>query len=195
MSGMGTIRDGAAGATIPGPGGRPEPRVEPAARSRPFTTVSGRAVKAVYTAEDLAPFDAARDQGRPGEFPYTRGIHANGYRGKLWTMRQFAGFGTPEDTNRRYKELLAAGVTGLSVAFDLPTLMGRDPDHALSLGEVGKCGVNITSLADMETLFDGISLSEVTTSMTINSPAAMIFAMYLVVAEKQGADWSQISGT
>src|SRR5438874_3980985 len=110
-------------------------------------------------------------------------------------MRQFAGYGTPQDTNRRYRELLSAGATGLSVAFDLPTLMGRDPDHPLSLGEVGKCGVNITSLADMETLFDGISLGDITTSMTINSPAAMIFAMYLVVAEKQGADWKTISGT
>ena len=131
----------------------------------------------------------------PGEFPYVRGIHPTGYRGKLWTMRQFAGFGTPEETNQRYKDLIAAGGTGLSVAFDLPTLMGRDPDHPLSLGEVGKCGVNITSLADMERLFDGISLGDITTSMTINSPAPMIFAMYLVVAEKQGADWQQISGT
>jgi methylmalonyl-CoA mutase N-terminal domain/subunit len=139
--------------------------------------------------------DYDRDVGNPGEFPYVRGIHPTGYRGKLWTMRQFAGFGTPEETNQRYKDLIAAGGTGLSVAFDLPTLMGRDPDHELSLGEVGKCGVNITSLADMERLFDGISLGEITTSMTINSPAPMIFAMYLVVAEKQGADWSKISGT
>ena len=131
----------------------------------------------------------------PGSFPYTRGIHATGYEGKLWTMRQFAGFGTPEQTNARYKALLAAGGTGLSVAFDLPTLMGRDPDHPLSLGEVGKCGVNVTSLADMETLFDGIALGDITTSMTINSPAAMIFAMYLVVAEKQGASWQRLSGT
>src|SRR5438477_5211816 len=131
----------------------------------------------------------------PGIFPYTRGIHASGYEGKLWTMRQFAGFGTPEETNRRYKALLAAGGTGLSVAFDLPTLMGKDPDHELSRGEVGKCGVNITSLADMETLFDGIALADITTSMTINSPAAMIFAMYLVVAEQQGADWAKLSGT
>jgi len=131
----------------------------------------------------------------PGVFPYTRGIHATGYEGKLWTMRQFAGFGTPEETNARYKALLAAGGTGLSVAFDLPTLMGRDPDHELSLGEVGKCGVNVTSLADMETLFDGIPVGEITTSMTINSPAAMIFAMYLVVAEKQGAGWDTLSGT
>src|SRR5213596_285509 len=131
----------------------------------------------------------------PGVFPYTRGIHASGYEGKLWTMRQFAGFGTPEETNARYKALLAAGGTGLSVAFDLPTLMGRDPDHELALGEVGKCGVNVTSLADMETLFDGIALSDITTSMTINSPAAMIFAMYLVVAERQGVDWKTLSGT
>ncbi len=131
----------------------------------------------------------------PGVFPYTRGIHASGYEGKLWTMRQFAGFGTPEETNARYKALLAAGGTGLSVAFDLPTLMGRDPDHELSLGEVGKCGVNVTSLADMETLFDGIPVGSISTSMTINSPAAMIFAMYLVVAEKQGASWQTLSGT
>src|ERR1700756_2324366 len=131
----------------------------------------------------------------PGVFPYTRGIHASGYEGKLWTMRQFAGLGTPEQTNERYKALLRAGGTGLSVAFDLPTLMGRDPDHALSLGEVGKCGVNIASLADMEVLFDGIALADITTSMTINSPAAMIYAMYLVVAEKQGADWRTLSGT
>jgi methylmalonyl-CoA mutase N-terminal domain/subunit len=123
---------------------------------------------------------------RPGAFP-TRGIHASGYDGKLWTMRQFAGFGSPEDTNARYKALLAAGGTGLSVAFDLPTLMGRDPDHPLALGEVGKCGVSVTSLADMEALFDGISLGGITTSMTINSPAAMIFAVS-VVAERQGAD-------
>jgi methylmalonyl-CoA mutase N-terminal domain/subunit len=164
-------------------------------RAAQFTTISGRPIDRLYTAEDVESIDVARDIGLPGEFPYTRGIHATGYRGKLWTMRQFAGFGTPEDTNERYKTLLRAGGTGLSVAFDLPTLMGRDPDHELSLGEVGKCGVNVTSLADMETLFDGIRLSDITTSMTINSPAAMIFAMYLVVAEKQGADWKKISGT
>jgi len=162
---------------------------------RSFTTISGRPVRRVYVPADVARLDYARDVGDPGEFPYTRGIHATGYRGKLWTMRQFAGFGTPEETNERYKTLLRAGGTGLSVAFDLPTLMGRDPDHGLSLGEVGKCGVNVTSLADMETLFDGIALGDITTSMTINSPAAMIFAMYLVVAEKQGADWKTLSGT
>src|SRR3954469_8016185 len=164
-------------------------------RAASFTTISGRSIDRLYTAEDVDGIDYARDINNPGAFPYTRGIHPTGYRGKLWTMRQFAGFGTPEDTNRRYKALLAAGGTGLSVAFDLPTLMGRDPDHELSLGEVGKCGVNITSLADMEVLFEGISLAEVTTSMTINSPAAMIFAMYLVVAEKQGASWKTLSGT
>ena len=165
---------------------------EPTSR---FTTISGRPIERLYTAADVADIQYARDVNDPGIFPYTRGIHATGYRGKLWTMRQFAGFGTPEDTNQRYKTLLRAGGTGLSVAFDLPTLMGRDPDHELSLGEVGKCGVNVTSLADMEALFDGIRLGDITTSMTINSPAAMIFAMYLVVAEKQGADWKKISGT
>jgi methylmalonyl-CoA mutase N-terminal domain/subunit len=164
-------------------------------RAASFTTISGRPIDRLYTAEDVEGIDYARDVNNPGAFPYTRGIHPTGYRGKLWTMRQFAGFGTPEDTNARYKTLLNAGGTGLSVAFDLPTLMGRDPDHELSLGEVGKCGVSIMSLADMETLFDGIQLGDITTSMTINSPAAMIFAMYLVVAEKQGADWKKISGT
>jgi methylmalonyl-CoA mutase N-terminal domain/subunit len=174
--------------------------LEPALKKAPeresqFTTISGRPIERLYTADDLTDLDYARDINAPGEFPYTRGIHPTGYRGKLWTMRQFAGFGTPEETNERYKTLLAAGGTGLSVAFDLPTLMGRDPDHELSLGEVGKCGVSIVSLADMERLFDGISLADITTSMTINSPASMIFAMYLVVAEKQGADWRTLSGT
>jgi methylmalonyl-CoA mutase N-terminal domain/subunit len=164
-------------------------------RAASFTTISGRPIDRLYTSEDVEGIDYARDVNDPGAFPYTRGIHPTGYRGKLWTMRQFAGFGTPEDTNARYKTLLRAGGTGLSVAFDLPTLMGRDPDHELSLGEVGKCGVSIMSLADMETLFDGIQLGDITTSMTINSPAAMIFAMYLVVAEQQGADWKKISGT
>ncbi len=166
-----------------------------AVRPAQFTTISGRPVARLYTPEDVSGLDYGRDLNDPGGFPYTRGIHPSGYRGKLWTMRQFAGFGTPEDTNARYKELLRNGGTGLSVAFDLPTLMGRDPDHALSLGEVGKCGVSIASLADMETLFEGISLADITTSMTINSPASMIFAMYLVVAERQGADWRKISGT
>ena len=164
-------------------------------RKRLFTTISGRPVEELYTPDDIASLDYQRDLADPGEFPYTRGIHPTGYRGKLWTMRQFAGFGTPEETNERYRQLLKAGGTGLSVAFDLPTLMGRDPDHELSLGEVGKCGVNVTSLADMETLFDGIDLAGITTSMTINSPASMIFAMYLVVAEKQGGGWRSLSGT
>ncbi len=164
-------------------------------RPIPFTTISGRAIDRLYTADDLTDLDAARDLANPGEFPYTRGIHPTGYRGRLWTMRQFAGFGAPEETNRRFKELLTAGGGGLSVAFDLPTLMGRDPDHELALGEVGKCGVSIVSLADMERLFDGIALADITTSMTINSPAPMIFAMYLAVAEQQGADWKTLSGT
>ena len=163
--------------------------------SRPFTTISGRRIESLYTQSHLPGFDYRSELSDPGEFPYTRGIHHDGYLGKLWTMRQFAGFGTPEETNRRYKQLLAAGGTGLSVAFDLPTLMGRDPDHALSLGEVGKCGVSVASLADMEQLFDGIPLGDITTSMTINSPAAMILAMYLVVADTQGADWHTLSGT
>jgi methylmalonyl-CoA mutase N-terminal domain/subunit len=160
-----------------------------------FTTVSGREVERLYTPDDLPGFDYDSELGDPGVFPYTRGIHPTGYRGRLWTMRQFAGFGTPEETNERYKQLLAAGGTGLSVAFDLPTLMGRDPDHPLSLGEVGKCGVSVASLADMERLFEGIDLGAITTSMTINSPAAMLFALYLVVAEQQGADWRTLSGT
>ena len=164
-------------------------------RAVPFTTISGRPIDPLYTSEDLADLEPARDLNNPGEFPYTRGIHPTGYRGRLWTMRQFAGFGAPEETNQRFKELLKAGGGGLSVAFDLPTLMGRDPDHELSLGEVGKCGVSIVSLADMERLFDGIDLATITTSMTINSPAPMIFAMYLAVAEKQGADWKKLSGT
>jgi methylmalonyl-CoA mutase N-terminal domain/subunit len=164
-------------------------------RAGPFTTISGRPVNRLYTKQDLADIDLARTSPAPGIFPYTRGIHRTGYGGKLWTMRQFAGYGTPEETNQRYKALLRAGGTGLSVAFDLPTLMGRDPDHELARGEVGKCGVSIVSLADMETLFDGIPLAEITTSMTINSPASMIFAMYLVVAERQGADWKKLSGT
>ena len=160
-----------------------------------FQTISARPIERLYTPESVPQFDYDRELGDPGVYPYTRGIHPTGYRGKLWTMRQFAGFGTPEDTNRRYRELLAAGATGLSVAFDLPTLMGRDPDHPLALGETGKCGVNVTSLADMEALFDGIALGSITTSMTINAPAPMIFAMYLVLAERQSVDWATISGT
>jgi methylmalonyl-CoA mutase N-terminal domain/subunit len=143
----------------------------------------------------VAHLDYARDLADPGQFPYTRGVHETMYRGRAWTMRQFAGFGSARQTNERFKYLLEHGSHGLSVAFDLPTLMGRDPDHELSLGEVGKCGVSVTSLADMELLFDGIALGDITSSMTINSPAAMIFAMYLVVAEQQGVAWDALSGT
>jgi methylmalonyl-CoA mutase N-terminal domain/subunit len=164
-------------------------------RSKEFTTVSSYPIQRLYTPADLTDWNAERDLGYPGQPPYTRGIHATMYRGRLWTMRQFAGFGSAEDTNRRFRYLLSQGQTGLSVAFDLPTLMGYDSDHPLSEGEVGKCGVAISSLADMEALFDKIPLADVTTSMTINSPAAAIWAMYLAVAEKQGADWKKISGT
>jgi methylmalonyl-CoA mutase, N-terminal domain len=164
-------------------------------RAPEFTTVSSYPIRRLYTQADLAEWSPERDLGLPGEPPYTRGIHPTMYRSRLWTMRQFAGFGTAEDTNRRFRYLLSQGQTGLSVAFDLPTLMGYDSDHALSEGEVGKCGVAISSLADMEVLFDQIPLANVTTSMTINSPAAPIWAMYLAVAEKQGADWKKISGT
>ncbi len=164
-------------------------------RKRRFETVSLDEVGRLYTPADVEGIDFERDTAFPGEFPYTRGIHPTGYRGKLWTMRQFAGFGTPEETNARFKYLMAQGQTGLSVAYDLPTLMGYDADSPLSEGEVGKCGVAVSSLADMEVLFDGIPLEEVTVSQTINAPASVLLAMYLVVAEKQGADFSKISGT
>ena len=166
-----------------------------AERKDVFTTLSGVPVERLYTPSDLADFDYARDLGDPGEYPFTRGIHRTMYRGKVWTMRQFSGFGSPEDTNQRLHYLLKQGQTGLSIAFDLPTLMGYDSDHALAEGEVGKCGVAVSSLADMETLLAGLPLEQVTTSMTINSPAAIIWAMYLVVAEKSGADLKKISGT
>ncbi len=149
----------------------------------------------VYTPEDLPDFDFESELGRPGEFPFTRGIHATGYRGRLWTMRQFSGFGTARQTNERYKFLLGRGQTGLSVAFDFPTLMGYDSDHPRALGEVGKCGVAISSLADMETLFDGIPLEQVSTSMTINGPAAMLFCFYVAAAERQGVASERLRGT
>ena len=155
---------------------------------RQFTTISGVPLEPVYGPGDF-PVPP------PGEFPYTRGIHPDMYRGKLWTMRQFSGFATPEETNRRYHYLLAQGQTGLSVAFDLPTLMGYDADHALSEGEVGKCGAPISSLEDMEILFRGIPLGDVSVSMTINSPASVLWAMYLAVAEQQGVPWERLSGT
>ena len=159
-----------------------------------LTSASGRTVEAAYTALDL-PSDVIAATGLPGNFPYTRGIHPTMYRGRLWTMRQFAGFGTAEDTNARYKFLLERGQTGLSVAFDFPTLMGYDSDHPRSEGEVGKCGVAISSLADMETLFEGIPLDQVSTSMTINGPAAMLFCFYVAAAERQGVPISSLQGT
>jgi methylmalonyl-CoA mutase N-terminal domain/subunit len=164
-------------------------------RKKSFQTVSLAEVDRLYTPADVEDLDFNRDISFPGEFPYTRGIHPTGYRGKLWTMRQFAGFSTPEETNARFKYLLDQGQTGLSVAYDLPTLMGYDADSPLSEGEVGKCGVAVSSLADMEVLFDGIPLEKVTVSQTINAPASVLLAMYLVVAEKQGASWDKISGT
>ena len=157
-----------------------------------FTTISGREIEPLYRPE---PIDYARDLGDPGQFPFTRGVHQTMYRGKPWTMRQFAGFGSAAQTNARFKYLLEHGSHGLSVAFDLPTLMGRDPDHPLSLGEVGKCGVAVASLRDMEVLLEGIPLDQVSTSMTINSPAAMLLAFYILVGEKQGVPKSALSGT
>jgi methylmalonyl-CoA mutase N-terminal domain/subunit len=164
-------------------------------RKASFQTVSLEEVNRLYSSSDIADIDLENDLAAPGQFPYTRGIHATGYRGKLWTMRQFAGFGTPEETNRRFRYLLKQGQTGLSVAYDLPALMGYDADSQLSEGEVGKCGVAVSSLADMEVLFARIPLEDVTVSQTINAPASVFLAMYLVVAEKKGADWKKISGT
>src|SRR5579864_6817788 len=164
-------------------------------RTSEFTTVSGYPIRKLYSANDLSDWDADRDLGLPGSPPYTRGIHPSMYRSRLWTMRQFAGFGSAQDTNQRFRYLLSQGQAGLSVAFDLPTLMGYDSDDALAEGEVGKCGVAISSLADMEILFDKIPLGGVSTSMTINSPAAILWAMYLAVAERQGVDWKLLNGT
>src|SRR5258706_9662405 len=156
---------------------------------RRFTTLSGVEVEPFYEAPPPGEVPP------PGEFPYTRGIHRDMYRGKLWTMRQFSGFATPEETNARYHYLLEQGQTGLSVAFDLPTLMGYDADDAMSAGEVGKCGAPVSSLEDMEILLRGLPLEKISISMTINSPAAILWAMYLAVAEQQGVDWSKLSGT
>jgi methylmalonyl-CoA mutase, N-terminal domain len=164
-------------------------------RKSNFQTVSLEETNRLYSPADVEPVDFERDISFPGNFPYTRGIHPTGYRGKLWTMRQFAGFSTPEETNARFRYLLQQGQNGLSVAYDLPTLMGYDADSPLSEGEVGKCGVAVSSLADMEVLFNEIPLEHVTVSQTINAPASVLLAMYLVVAEKQGADWKKISGT
>jgi len=174
--------------------------LDPVLRKRPerkksFQTVSLEEVDRLYTPADTQEIDFTEDISFPGEFPYTRGIHPTGYRGKLWTMRQFAGLNTTAATSNRSKYLLEQGQTGHSVAYDLPTLMGYDADSVLSEGEVGKCGVAVSSLADMEVLFDGIPLEHVTVSQTINAPASVLLAMYLVVAEKQGASWDKISGT
>ena len=164
-------------------------------RRQDYKTPSQIPVKEVYTPEDLPDSDYLRDVGLPGEYPYLRGVHPTGYRARLWTMRMFAGFGLAEETNERFKVLLGNGETGLSVAFDMPTLYGYDTDDPRAAGEFGTCGVAISTMADMETLFDGISLEDVTTSMTINSPAAIIWAMFIAVAEKQGADLSKVGGT
>lgn len=164
-------------------------------RKSRFITISGLPIQGVYTPEHVKNVDPEKDIGLPGQFPYTRGIHETMYRGRLWTMRQFAGFGTAEETNERFRYLLSEGQTGLSVAFDLPTLMGYDSDSPWADGEVGVEGVAVATLADMETLFEGIPLDQVTTSMTINSPAIIIFAMYLAVAEKQGVPFDKLSGT
>jgi methylmalonyl-CoA mutase N-terminal domain/subunit len=172
-------------------GVKPTGTLTPTVEERAYKTLSGIPVQASYGPEHIRKLQLPE----PGEFPYTRGIHESMYRGKLWTMRQFSGFATPEETNLRFLYLLGQGQTGLSVAFDLPTLMGYDADHPTSSGEVGKCGVSISSLEDMEILFRNIPLDSVTVSMTINSPAPVIWAMYLAVAEKQGVDWSSISGT
>jgi methylmalonyl-CoA mutase, N-terminal domain len=160
-----------------------------------FTTISGMEVNPLSAPDDVAGLDFNRDLAFPGQFPYTRGIHPTGYRGKLWTMRQFAGFGTARQTNERFHYLMSQGQMGLSTAFHLPTLYGYDSDHPYAAGEVGKCGVAVDTLADMETIFDGLNLEEITVSMTINSTAPILLAMYLAVAQKQGADWKKISGT
>ncbi len=161
----------------------------------PRTTISGKTIKELYTPVDMKKLNYEEDLGFPGFYPYTRGIHPTMYHSRIWTMRQFSGFGSAEDTNKRYKYLLSHGQTGLSVAFHLPTIMGIDSDHPTAEGEVGKCGVSIDSLEDMETLFDGIPLDKITTSMTINAPAAVLWAMYIAVAEKQGVSPRVISGT
>lgn len=164
-------------------------------RQERFVTTSSAPVERLYTPADIADTDYLRDIGFPGEYPYTRGVHATLHRGKLWTMRMFAGFGTAEETNARFRYLLEQGQTGLSVAFDMATLYGYDSDAPEALGEFGKCGVAVSSLADMEILFDQIPMGDVTTSMTINSPAAIIWAMYIAAAEKQGYHRRQLRGT
>jgi methylmalonyl-CoA mutase N-terminal domain/subunit len=164
-------------------------------RKKDFSTVSGIPIKRLYTPEDIKDIDYSKDLGFPGELPFIRGVHATMYRGRFWTMRMFAGFGTAEQTNKRFKYLLKEGETGLSVAFDYPTIMGYDSDHAMSLGEVGQCGVAVSSLKDMEVLLDGIPLDKVTTSMTINGPASMLLAMYTAVGDMQGVPRQKLGGT
>ena len=172
---------------------RPEPG--PAERKPAFETMSGLPVERVYTPADLPGCHYPERLGRPGEYPFTRGVYPTMYRGRLWTMRMFAGFGRPEDTNRRFKFLLEQGQTGLSTAFDMPALMGYDADHPKARGEVGREGVSVSTLGDMERLFEGIPLGRVTTSMTINCTASVILAMYLAVAERQGVPWTEVNGT
>src|SRR6266508_4393527 len=163
-------------------------------RDADFETISGEELKPLYTPDDVA-LDYDKDLGYPGAYPYTRGIHPTMYRGRMWTIRQFSGFGNARATNERYKMLLRSGGTGLSVAYDMPTLMGRDSDDPRSLGEVGHCGVAVDSIADMVTLFSDIPLGDITTSMTISGPAVVLFAMYLVAAERQGVAWTDLDGT
>jgi methylmalonyl-CoA mutase N-terminal domain/subunit len=187
---------GLAGEPADGEAGRWEEHYRQAGeRDADFETLSGEPLKPIYTPEDVADVDYQRDLGYPGHFPMTRGVYPTMYRGRLWTMRQFAGFGSPEETNARYKFLLAQGQGGLSVAFDMPTLMGRDSDDPRSEGEVGRCGVATDSLADFERLFGGIDLGGTTTSMTINGPAAILFAFFLATAERQGVPWRTLDGT
>src|SRR5438046_5928576 len=167
----------------------------PSERRPEFRTTSDITLKRLYTPDDIAALDYERDLGVPGEYPFTRGVQPTMYRGRLWTMRQYAGFGAAEESNRRYRYLLDHGTTGLSVAFDLPTQMGRDSDHPLAAGEVGRVGVAIASLEDMETMLAGIPLDRVTTSMTINATGVILLCLYLAVAEKQGVPWTKVGGT
>src|SRR3990170_1642085 len=164
-------------------------------RDADFETLGGIPLKPLYTPLDARDRDYGDKLGSPGQYPFTRGVYTSGHRGRLWTMRQFAGYGSPEDTNRRYHFLLEQGQTGLSVAFDMPTLMGRDADDPMSVGEVGRCGAAVSSLEDMETLFRGIPLGDVTVSMTISGPAPVLFCMYLAVAEQEGVGFEVLDGT
>src|ERR1700726_4180431 len=171
------------------------PLTEAKERRERFATPSGLPLERLYTTESLAGWDPENALGYPGEFPYTRGIYPSMYRGRLWTMRQYAGFGSAAESNQRYRYLLSKGQSGLSVAFDLPTQIGMDSDHALAMGEVGKVGVAIDSLEDMQRLFDGIDLTKISTSMTINATASILLALYVAVARRQGADIRLLSGT